>query len=311
MKSKISPCPTSEHTNDLAWDASFRQAHDVSRLGFLLASMVLTTTASAAPKSDPAFLGISMDPTPIGCSIGGITNDSPAEDAGIRFGDIVTAIDGVTIPGGGTACQVLANEIAARKPGERVKLDIRRGANSVVINASLSTRSDILHRRLVGKQMVSTELVDFDHDDREIDLADPRGQTSVVGWFNLRRCVGCSAVFDRVADGIKKRLADARPTVIAVTSKGDPFAQGLQQTPDSLRTLRKSFTSSVPIVMAEPTEFDDLAFKDSDRVSFMVIDCRGVVRFVAPIAPGSDDIEAAVDEVLAATEQAEHLRTRR
>ena len=40
----------------------------------------------------------------------------------------------------------------------------------------------------------------------------------------------------------------------------------------------------------------------------MVIDCRGVVRFVAPIAPDADDLDAALDEVLAAAEQAEHAR---
>ena len=44
---------------------------------------------------------------------------------------------------------------------------------------------------------------------------------------------------------------------------------------------------------------------------FLVIDCRGVVRLVAPIAPDADDIDAATDEVLAGAEQAEHARTRR
>jgi len=47
---------------------------------------------------------------------------------------------------------------------------------------------------------------------------------------------------------------------------------------------------------------------DDDRVYFFVIDCRGVVQLVAPIAPDADDIDASADEVAAAAEQAEHLR---
>jgi hypothetical protein len=36
-----------------------------------------------------------------------------------------------------------------------------------------------------------------------------------------------------------------------------------------------------------------------------------VIQFVASLAPGSDDLNAAIDEVLAAVEQAEYSRTRR
>jgi hypothetical protein len=289
---------------DLAPKASFRQALHVRWSGLVLAS-VLASTASAAPSSNPAFLGIGMDPLPpLGCSISNITPDSPAEDAGLRFGDVIVAIEGARIFNGpgSQPCNVLRDAIMAHRPGEVVKLDVRRGSSNVVINASLSTRADILHRRLVGKRLMPTELVDLDNTERSVDLADQRGQTSVVGWFSLEGCVGCGAVFDRVADGIRERLADARPAMFAVTA---PSTRG------NLQSMRKTFTSTVPIAIAEQTEFDDLALKDTDRVNFMVIDCRGVVRFVAPIAPGAEDIEAAVDEVLAATEQAEHLRTRR
>jgi hypothetical protein len=71
------------------------------------------------------------------------------------------------------------------------------------------------------------------------------------------------------------------------------------------------FTTSVPLALATESTFSELAIDDPERVHFMVIDCRGVVRFVAPIAPGSDDLDAAIDEVLAAAEQAEHSRSQR
>ena len=47
---------------------------------------------------------------------------------------------------------------------------------------------------------------------------------------------------------------------------------------------------------------------EDERVFFMVIDGHGVVRFVAPLAPNADDLDAALDDLLAAAEQAEHAR---
>jgi hypothetical protein len=67
----------------------------------------------------------------------------------------------------------------------------------------------------------------------------------------------------------------------------------------------------VALAVADMDLFEHLALKDSERISFMVIDCRGVVRFVAPIAPEADDLDAALDDILAAAEQAEHQRTSR
>ena len=42
---------------------------------------------------------------------------------------------------------------------------------------------------------------------------------------------------------------------------------------------------------------------DNKRVHLAVIDCQGVVRFVAPLWPGADDEDAVYDEVVAAVEQ--------
>ena len=58
-------------------------------------------------------------------------------------------------------------------------------------------------------------------------------------------------------------------------------------------------------------DFRDLTLKENDRIQVMIVDCRGIVRFVAPVAPDADDLEAAIDEILAAAEQAEHQRTQR
>jgi PDZ domain len=343
MESKTSPCPTSRHTNGLALASSFRQIPRVGRLALvtgLLAAFavnasadrrkpttpttvpypqttpraaVLAPIATTPPSSNPAFLGIKMIDRGGGCLVEGVTPGSAAADAGLREWDLIVAIDGLTTAN----CTSLRSQIIANMPGHIVRLDVRRGTDKIVVHAPLSTRAEVLHRRLVGHNMESADVVDADDNKHSYDLAETRGKTTVIGWFMIERCAGCSAVFDRVADGVANRLKDSdnAPFVLAVTpspQSNNAIAMAPQAqlvAPPVRRSY--SFTSSVPLALATDATFEELAIDDPDRVHFTVIDCRGVVRFVAPIAPGSDDIDAAVDEVLAAVEQAEHLRTLR
>jgi hypothetical protein len=287
---------------DLALASSFRQIPRVRWVPVFVV-FLLASAAHAAPASDPAFLGIGMAPGPGGCTVTSITPASPAQDAGLRSGDDVFAIDKVSLGNRGVTqpCDMLTGEIVAHRPGDEVHLTVRRGVSVVTVKARLSTRSEVLHRRFFGEHMVSAELLDLDNDKVTYDLAEPRGGTKIVGWFLLDSCVNCGRVFDRIADAIRIRMRDAdqMPTLLAVTAT------------EKLASLRKVFTASVPLALAEPDVFDMLALKDSMRISFMVIDCRGVVRYVAPVAPDADDLDAAVDDILAAAEQAEYQRTRR
>lgn len=274
---------------------------------------VLATAAPSRPTSNPAFLGIKMRDHGAGCLVEGVTPGSAANDAGLREWDLIVAIDDVKT----TSCTALKMQIVSYLPGHVVKLDLRRDAERMVVHAPLSTRAEVLHRRLVGHAMEPAEVVDADDGQRSYNLAETRGKTVVIGWFMIEHCSGCSAVFDRVADGLAKRLADRDnpPFVIAVTQRPNP-TNTVAMTPNAkllLPPVRKSygFVAGVPLALASDATFEELAIDDPDRVHFTVIDSRGIVRFVAPIAPGSEDIDAAVDEVLAAAEQAEHLRARR
>jgi hypothetical protein len=331
MESKISPCPTSRHTNGLALAISFRQIPHVRCVALAAGLLVaLAGHASAEQRrrqlptppritpvvaqpvqrqsSNPAFLGIKMRDQGLGCLVEGVTPGSAAQDAGLREWDLIVALDGTQT----TTCTALKAQIVGSAPGHIVRLDVRRNAERVVLHAPLSTRAEVLHRRLVGHAMDAADVVDADDDKRSYDLADTRGKTTVIGWFTIAGCSGCSAVFDRVADGLAARLkSDGNgPALVAVTSRAQPVNKA-PVTP--VLPVRRSygFTSSVPLALASETTFEELAIDDNERVHFMVIDARGIVRFVAPIAPGSEDIDAAIDEVLAAAEQAEHLRTQR
>lgn len=307
----------------LALRTPFRQIPHVRWAGSLVAFglAVAATPASAAPASNPAFLGIVMQSRGnVGCEVTSVTRGSSAEDAGLREFDLIVAIDGVATP----RCDVLQAEIVAKSPGQVARLDVKR-SERIVITATLSTRAEVLHRRLVGQALESIDVVDADDETRHFDLAATRGKTRILGWFLLESCTGCAAVFDRIADGVARRLKDrdTAPSVLAVTSRpviktanalfGVSAAHAVAQAGSRIDSLRKhyGFTSPVAMALTSKDTFEELAIDDPLRIHFVVVDSRGIVRFVAPIAPGSDDIEAALDELLAAVEQAEHLRPQR
>lgn len=310
MESKISPCPTSRHILELAFCGGFRQIHRVLRLVGLLVVLFVSARANAAgPASNPSFLGIEMDDAGNGCVVRTVTNCSPAQDAGLTFGDFIVAMDGKPLvdlrtPAAArlSPCNSLREQILQHAPGDVVTYEVQRGSSSKTLKATLSTRADVQHRCFVGQQMPSIEVEDIDNHTREANLRELRGKTTVVAWFRVDHCVGCGAVFDRIADGISKRVhGEIEPQVVGVT----PVKDGSEP------PKRGGFVPSVPVWLAEERDFREVTLTETERMQIMVVDCHGVIQFVAPIAPGSEDVDAAIDEVLAAVEQAEHSRTRR
>jgi hypothetical protein len=261
-------------------------------LGLLFAS-----ASQAAPRqSNPAFLGIQMTDGPDGCVIEGVTAGGPAADARAEIGDTILAFDKIPLAQPRPCDQLVAN-ITTHAPNDRIRMDVERNTAHRTLNVTLSTRADVLQKR-VGQRVGTTDLTDVDDNRRHYDLSDS-GRTTVVGWFTTH-CSGCAHVFDRVADGLKDR-SKSNVFVLAVMPRGDK---------DDTE-LRKSFNSPVALARADNDTFTALAMDEQDRAFFMVIDCKGITRLVTPVAPDSDDLDGAVDEVLAGAEQAEHTRTTR
>ena len=263
-----------------------------------LLPLVLAASASGAPRqSNPAFLGIGFGQGPGGCTIESVTPNGPAADAGIRTDDNILAFDEVPLDPK-RPCDQLVAAITLHVPGDRVRIDFMRGPVHRNVTATLATRADVLQKR-VGERVGPTDLVDVDDPRTHYDLDDHR-KTLVVGFFD-DRCLNCARVFDRISDGLKARdRSDV--FVLAVTDRGYR---------EDVRDLRKSFSSPVALAAAVSETFLALAMIEPDRAFFMVIVCKGFFRLVTPIAPDSDDLDAAVDEVLAGAQQSEHSRARR
>lgn len=260
--------------------------------------VVASSAATASPASNPAFVGIRMGDMGVGCQVADLVTGGPAREAGVRPLDLIIAIDGVPLasqPATVGPCNVLIAQITSHAPGDTIKLDIRRGFDPVAIQVTLSTRAEVLHRRLVGHTLGGATLSDADDPRRTYDV-ESSGHVTVLGWFHAESCSGCSLLFDKVHDQLRERLhGEDLPDVLAVTPAARP-QQGSAP-------AKKAFTASVPLALAPEGALLDGELLEADRVLFVIVDCHGVVRFVAPMAPDSDDADAALDEVLAAAEQ--------
>jgi hypothetical protein len=302
MESKNLPCPT-YGAMDLALRPAIRQILGVLRAGlllFVIASTAVASTATAAPRaSNPAFLGIQMIDASGGrgpCVIEGATRDGPAEAAGLRSGDRVLAVDGKPIEN----CSALLDEITRHAPGETVAVKTERLGRALVVKAQLTTRDALLHH-MIGKPMNATDLVGVE-DGETYDLSALHGQMAIVGLYNPA-CVDCASLFGKFLDWARDRSRRTQPPlVLAIVPAAEPS--------QDLRALQKSL--DVPLAVGEFSSgrsggspfARDMLISDRDRLGVIVIDGRGIVQYLGPVAPNSDDTDAVLDEVFAAAELA-------
>ncbi|HEX3607951.1 MAG TPA: trypsin-like peptidase domain-containing protein [Candidatus Dormibacteraeota bacterium] len=75
--------------------------------------------------------------TPLGVLIAGVVAGGPADSAGLRPGDIITAVDGRPV----TAAEALQEAIAQHRPGDRVVFTVRRddGDHSITVTLGEQT----------------------------------------------------------------------------------------------------------------------------------------------------------------------------
>jgi len=262
---------------------------------------VAGTAHAEAKRSNPAFLGIGMHDVqgqPPGgggavgpCMVDSVTRGSGAKAAGLATEDVLRSIGGVAVPN----CDAVLRAVQSREPGDVVTVHVVRDGRPLQLTAQLVSRDEILRRRLVGQPIVATDLYGLE-DKSSIDLSALRGKTTIVGWFDARRCTGCDAVFAKLAAWSREQADKpgiARPMPLAVTA-GDREDARAQRMP----------SLDVPLALAEPSLYEEFTIPDGERIHFTVVDCRGVINYVAPVAPTADDLEAVLDELFAAAEQA-------
>jgi serine protease Do len=79
-----------------------------------------------------------------GVTISDVTPGSPAEQAGLKVGDTITAVDGKPVKNG----DELVADIAARKPGSKVTLDFMRNSKKQETAVTVADRAKLFAARL-------------------------------------------------------------------------------------------------------------------------------------------------------------------
>ena len=105
------------------------KAHGKVTRGFLGVTAQEITPAMAKALSLPKSIG---NP-PNGALVADVTSDSPAQNAGIKPGDVITAVNGTKI----TNPRDLAVDIAGVSPGSQAKLSVLRNGKDETLTASI------------------------------------------------------------------------------------------------------------------------------------------------------------------------------
>jgi putative serine protease PepD len=108
-------------------------------VGFAIPSSTVRSIATqliSTGKAVHAYLGVAIDATASTAKIASVKAATPAAQAGLKAGDVVTAVDGTSIAAGDD----LTRAIDSHKPGDTITLKYRRGGSEHTVDLKLATR---------------------------------------------------------------------------------------------------------------------------------------------------------------------------
>jgi putative serine protease PepD len=109
-------------------------------IGFAIPSNTVRSVADqlvSGQTVEHAFLGVSVGDAPSGgAKVGAVTSGSPADHAGFKAGDVVTAFDGESI----SNAEELTAAVGAKQPGDKVEITVQRDGSTKTLTATLGTR---------------------------------------------------------------------------------------------------------------------------------------------------------------------------
>jgi putative serine protease PepD len=122
----------------------YSQSGENSGIGFAIPIQTAKTVADKIVRGEPlehGWLGVSSSPTEDGsggAQITDVTPDSPAEQAGLQPGDVITGVDDGIV----RSPLDLSAQVVGHSPGDTVTLKIRRDGQDVELTATLGTRPE-------------------------------------------------------------------------------------------------------------------------------------------------------------------------
>jgi putative serine protease PepD len=108
-------------------------------VGFAIPSNTVKSIAArllADGSVQHAYLGVGLAETARGVEVSQVRSGSPAADAGLQSGDVVSAVDGHAI----TTAEELQQAVDAKAPGDSISVTYQRGGQSRTVEVKLGTR---------------------------------------------------------------------------------------------------------------------------------------------------------------------------
>jgi serine protease Do len=137
--------------------AIFTDSYGSQGVGFALPSKIVATVynqlISAEHRVARGSIGVDLTtrPNPAlarlygeGVTISNVRSGGPADQAGMKVGDTITAVDGKVIHGG----DELVDEISSRKPGAKAEITFRRNGQVQKTSLTLADRTRLFRERL-------------------------------------------------------------------------------------------------------------------------------------------------------------------
>ena len=109
-------------------------------VGFAIPSNTVKTVVDqliTSGKVEHPLLGVRVGSAQNGVSVASVESGSGADKAGVKTGDVITAVNGTTI----TSPQQLRAIIAAHKPGETLQVEVQRSGSTKTLSVTLGSRS--------------------------------------------------------------------------------------------------------------------------------------------------------------------------
>jgi putative serine protease PepD len=108
-------------------------------VGFAVPSNTVREVLPALSRGETIerpFLGVTTAAHPDGAEIQSVTPGSPADDAGLEAGDVITRVDGRPV----RDPDAVAEAVSANEPGDRVEVEVASGSSERTVDVRLGTR---------------------------------------------------------------------------------------------------------------------------------------------------------------------------
>jgi putative serine protease PepD len=109
-------------------------------VGFAVPSNTVSSIASqliSSGSAQHALLGVNVQTALNGVSVADVSSGSAAASAGVKAGDVITAVDGTTVK----SAESLRAIIDSHKPGDKITVTVSRGGSSKTLTVTLGSRT--------------------------------------------------------------------------------------------------------------------------------------------------------------------------